>query len=240
MFDNAIANLVGMVNHFHLKEDYNKSVCELGNQTFMNTPMQRNIVGGQAKDTAHWFYMLGFTRYLAIDVNTRMNAEPMDLNFVLKDRYGFDEQFDMVTNNGTGEHIFNQASVFENMHNLTKKGGWMLYVLPFQKHCDHGFYNFQPNLFAALAEQNNYIVDRSIVANAMWTRDVKIPLTVERQTSLCNDINLWNDWDPKWDPEILIAMQKTDDAPFRIPFQGLYRKDIEDPDIQKSYKDIPN
>jgi SAM-dependent methyltransferase len=235
MFDNAIANLVGMVHNKHFKGTSDNSVCDLGNQTYMNTVMQRKIIRGKTvNSTKEWYAELGFTEYLAIDVNTKLDAVALDLNYVLKDRYGFEQEFDVVTNNGTGEHIFNQLSVFQNMHNLCKVGGFMLHVLPFQKHCDHGFYNFQPNLFAALAEQNDYVLDRSFISNAMWTHNTPTKFTVNRQKSLADDCDAYN-WG-KWDPEVLVAMRKTSDKPFEIPFQGLYKKDIAEKNIEINYK----
>lgn len=74
---------------------------------------------------------IGFIDYKAIDVNDKLKAIPMDLNFILKDKFNYIEQFDLVRNNGTGEHIFNQASVFENMHNLLKKVGLCLIFFHF-------------------------------------------------------------------------------------------------------------
>ena len=246
MFDNAIANLVSMVHTRHFKKTSKLpglskdstlvgSVCDLGNQTYMDTELQRKLINGKTvSSTKEWYAELGFEEYLAIDVNTKLDAVALDLNYVLIDHYGFDKQFDIVTNNGTGEHIFNQLAVFTNMHNLCKVNGFMLYVLPFQKHCDHGFFNFQPNLFSALAEQNDYIIDRSIISNAMCTKGHEVKFTVERQTRLAEDLGVY-DWG-KWDPEVLVAMRKTSDKPFEIPFQGLYKKDIAEKNIENKYK----
>ena len=61
-----------------------------------------------------------------------------------------------MTNNGTGEHIFNQASVFEWMHALCKSGGVMLHLLPMKGWLNHGFYNYNPVLFRDLAQANKY------------------------------------------------------------------------------------
>ena len=80
----------------------------------------------------------------------------MDLNRNFSRDYNFDDQFDLVTNNGTGEHVFDQKIVFENMHNLTKVGGIMLNILPFSLSINHGFFNFQPVLFRDLAYANDY------------------------------------------------------------------------------------
>ena len=45
---------------------------------------------------------------------------------------------DLVINNGTGEHVFNQHALFLNFHNLTKINGIMLNILPFIDWINHG------------------------------------------------------------------------------------------------------
>ena len=70
-----------------------------------------------------------------------------------------------MVNNGTGEHVFNQHNLFENMHNLTKENGLILNILPFIDWINHGFYNYNPLLFADLAASNNYEVINMSIAN---------------------------------------------------------------------------
>lgn len=113
-------------------------------------------VNDQKPGTAAYYKALGFSSYDAIDVNSKYGSLVMDLNVDLQERYGFDRQFDLVTNNGTGEHIFNQYAVFKNAHNLTRVGGIQLYVLPFHNWMNHGFFNFNPILFGDLAAANKY------------------------------------------------------------------------------------
>ena len=139
----------------------NPTVCELGNQRLKNNKSrsrlyQRLGIHTTPTSTKEFFINLGFTKYLAIDVNTDMDAVAMDLNTDISKQYNWTEQFDLVTNNGTGEHVFNQYTVYKNTHDLTKVGGYMIHVLPFYRWVDHGFFNTQPNLYPCLALQNNY------------------------------------------------------------------------------------
>ena len=108
--------------------------------------------------TSEFFKLLGFADYKAIDLNSAYGSYSMDLNSDLEEKYGFKETFDLVTNNGTGEHIFNQYSVFKNMHQLTAKNGIMLHIMPFVNWVNHGFFNFHPILYLDLAKVNNYKV----------------------------------------------------------------------------------
>lgn len=113
--------------------------------------------------TGDYFRALGFSNYTAIDVNSVYGSLIMDLNVDLREAHGYTQTFDLVTNNGTGEHIFNQLSVFKNMHQLTNVGGMQLFVLPFYNWMNHGFFNFNPLLFTDLAAANGYEVVRLAV-----------------------------------------------------------------------------
>src|SRR5512139_885348 len=79
-------------------------------------------VEDQKPQTATYYRALGFSQYDAIDVNSKYGSMIMDLNVDLRETYGFETRYDLVTNNGTGEHIFNQSMVFKNMHQLTNVG----------------------------------------------------------------------------------------------------------------------
>ncbi len=118
----------------------------------------------RAPATAAYYRALGFTRHDAIDVNGRYGSLVMDLNQDLRRTYGFARTFDLVTNNGTGEHVFDQRAVFENVHALAKPGGVMLHVLPFFNWLNHGFYAFSPLLFLDLAAANGYEILRLSLA----------------------------------------------------------------------------
>lgn len=166
------------------------SVIELGNQTLKaDDDALRAILArtrsregvdrdgleallGQAKAArgeraADLYRLLGFADYRAIDVNDRYGSLVMDLNKDLADAYGFRETFSLVTNNGTGEHVFDQAAIHRNAHALARPGGVILHVQPFVDYHNHGFYSIQPNLFHALAAANDY----ALLALGVATRD---------------------------------------------------------------------
>ena len=150
-FTNLITEAIDSVYN-DIKAGKTPTVCELGNQRLKNNKSRSKIFNARgitqhANTTKEYFQALGFGKYLAIDVNTEKDAVAMDLNLDCKQAYNFTEQFDLVTNNGTGEHVFNQYTVFKNMHDMTKVGGYMIHVLPFYRWVDHGFYSFHPNLF---------------------------------------------------------------------------------------------
>ena len=159
--------------------DQAPTVLELGNQTFnadakaFKVVLERlqgnprvDLVGlkrlasipvEERQDRVQEYYkLLGFTNYQAIDVNELYGSLVMDLNQRLDAAYAYRDTYSLITNNGTGEHVFSQESVFYNVHSLTRPGGLMLHSMPFVEYVNHGFYSFHPNLYYALARANHY------------------------------------------------------------------------------------
>lgn len=122
------------------------SVCELGDQYVTYESPHR---------LAREFYEdLGCTRYDSIDANGRATIA-FDLNRKWKARV---EPYDLVTDFGTGEHIFNQAEVWRTLHVLTKKNGFIVFDRPAQGYEAHGFYGVHETLYRDLAAANRYLL----------------------------------------------------------------------------------
>ena len=190
---------------------------------------------------------LGFREYSAIDVNTELKSIPMDLNFVLSEKYNFNKAYDLVTNNGTGEHIFDQKVVFENIHNLCKVGGVMIHVLPFSPWINHGFYNFNPNLFRDLVAANEYEWCFFFVAQNIGNY-IKCPTEMNSWTfyEQKKPLNPFSDLEKALEKlhnrnvnpqnvSIVAAFKKILAKPFSVPMQGRYVNDLND-DLKKEYK----
>lgn len=241
-FNNLATKAVGSVVKKILTANSTPSVVELGNQTLKNSKSrgeiykQLNIESpGELTGTKSWYQSLGFSRYLAIDVNTERDAVAMDLNLDLKSDYGFREQFDLVTNNGTGEHVFNQYTVFKNAHDLCRTGGFMIHVLPFYRWVDHGFFNYNPNLFPCLANQNNYILHQLWIASSdaeyLHMLDVS-NLSRNKGWRAKLDLDSWTS-----DPMVAAVFEKTTNDQFQIPIQNLYGgTNIDSDEIGSRYK----
>jgi len=219
------------------------NIVEFGNQRFGAQGVVHGV--GNVSTTKQFYDRLGFTQYLAIDVNTDMGAVVGYLNEPLSS-WKFPEEvsgrFDLVTNNGTGEHIFDQAAVFRNAHDLCRVGGVMLHVLPFSPWINHGFYTFQPILFRDLAAANGYeimfiVIDHRDdggreVPKADWPR-----LFVEKQPQhLIKLMSLLRQGAPTVDLLIGVAMHKKGSEPFRKPLQGKYQGDVETDDLRSKYQ----
>lgn len=75
------------------------------------------------------------------------NNQPLELS----------REYDVVTNLGTSEHIFNQYNVFSSIHRATKRNGLMIHCLPL-KHSPHGLFTYNVDFFISLCASNNYEV----------------------------------------------------------------------------------
>jgi hypothetical protein len=165
---------------------------------------------------------LGFT-YRCIDLDPQFNSIPLDLNFdecpaEHVGKYGF------VTNHGTSEHVLNQYNVFKIMHDLTKVGGFMLHAVPFTVHLDHGFFNYQPNFFEALARYNSYETG-GIWVGPGWQVASFIPWEVDLLDYLVLN--------SKTTHLLVVLLQKKYDQPFCVPFQGVYEAMTSEKDMAR-------
>lgn len=105
------------------------------------------------------FKALGFKKILSIDFSSYEGAEIiLDLNEPIDKK--FNNTADIVFDSGTSEHIFDQKTHFNNLFNLVKKNGFIIHILPVDL-IDHGFYNFNKELFDNLYLANNFKPIRS-------------------------------------------------------------------------------
>jgi SAM-dependent methyltransferase len=163
------------------------SVCELGDQAMCGGPTKTAL----SKD---WYAERGCGRYVSIDGNGR-GTFTADLNQpLIVEELGC---FDLVTDFGTGEHIFDQAQVWRTMHDLTKPGGYIAFDRPAQGYQKHCFYLTNECLFRDLAAANGYAV--------IW---------LERQTMTRGELIRG------------VFQLPTHDRPFAVPQQGRYQDDL--------------
>lgn len=129
-----------------------KSIADLGPQD-LSSDLRVSEPGGTADlvDSKDLYSKWGLQDYTAFDLFDS-RAEIVDLSIDLKRT----DSWDIVTNFGTSEHIFNQFAFMKNCHDLTKPGGISLHALPVASGIDHGFFNYHPTFFRSLAIANNY------------------------------------------------------------------------------------
>src|SRR5580765_1733788 len=101
---------------------------------------------------------LGATTVEALDASTYEGATRVhDLNEPVPAAWR--EQFDLVFDGGTLEHVFNFAAALKNCMQMVKPQGRFVSVTMPNNWCGHGFYQFSPELFfRALGPENGFSV----------------------------------------------------------------------------------
>ena len=140
-----LADSLDMVRALELPRRF--AVCELGDQ-FVTEPMPRVL----AREV---YQQMGCGRYVSIDANGLNDALPMDLNKPIRSRT-LVGRFDLVTDFGTGEHVFDQKTVWFNVHNMCKPGGVVAFDRPCQGYDGHCYYLISEELIRDLADANEY------------------------------------------------------------------------------------
>jgi SAM-dependent methyltransferase len=165
-----------------------------------------------------WQVFLGPDTYAAIDMDgVDARAHKFDLN----EPVPLKEQFDVVCNFGTAEHVFNVYQVFKTIHELTKPGGWMLHGLPFQGWVDHGFYSFHPTFFFDLAETNHY-------ASAVFFYAEVSPLRIVAVKGRDTLHEMVERGEIGANAMLFTAFRRPlGDGPFKAPMQGYYARRLD-------------
>jgi len=117
--------------------------CELGNQRIDRKP---------AKDV---YLARGVDAHIAIDLNGKDGAMPLNLDDPVP--FMFRDQFDVVTNYGTSEHVNDQYHVFKNGHEMCKLNGILINIVPLEGHWPgHCRYFYTETFTTALAAACGY------------------------------------------------------------------------------------
>ncbi|HJO59026.1 MAG TPA: hypothetical protein QF772_12500 [Nitrospinaceae bacterium] len=170
-------------------------------------------LGRICKGASRDFYEAIGMEYASLDTSSAFGAFVFDLNFdaVPEELCG---KFDLLTNFGTSEHVFNQYNNFKTAHDFVRKGGAFMHFMPFLGYVDHGYYSFQPCFYNDLAGANDYDIlgmwlnpdgrhDSYLIP---WTPDILKHLSL-KATNYSG---------------LFVLMRKTKDEAFKIPFQGRY------------------
>ncbi len=175
-----------------------------------------------------WQTFLGSHSYEAIDLHgTDARVHKFDLN----EPVPLEDQYDIVCNFGTAEHVFNVYQVFKTVHERAKPGGLMLHGLPFQGWVDHGFYTFQPTFFFDLAIANTYAPIVFLYAEIDPTRIVNIQgrKTLHEMTK---------NGEIGKNALLYAALRKSSaEEPFKIPMQAYYSQRL-DKESAERWKDL--
>lgn len=109
-----------------------------------------------------------------------------DLNQPIPARWN--QQFDVVFDGGTLEHVFDFSTAIKNCMQLLRLQGRFVSVTIPNNWCGHGFYQFSPELFfRVLSPANGFsVVEMFIAELGGRCYAVKDPATVQSRVELCN------------------------------------------------------
>lgn len=174
-----------------------------------------------AYEPARVFYRAVFDprSYTAIDINPPIYDHWLQVD--LNEPFAHDRRYGVVINNGTAEHIFDQANFYRTMHELTAPGGVMLHWGPCVGWYDHGFYANQPGLLLDLAKANDYEV--KLIGLAL--EDAWLPIDpVEQILPFVTERSQTEPVPGIMDEaaSLCAVLVRRGDVPFRVPFQETY------------------
>lgn len=168
----------------------------------------------------HFYRAIGFKRYACMDIggglsgielsrrselapnNMRWNALKQDLNLPLA-YPDLAEKFDVVTDYGNNEHVFNVIQAYRTQHDLCRPGG--LLIVQQQVYDGNGYYCFNPSFYETLAAANDY----EIIFSAYEFNNQFVPVEIDIESILHREVPLG----------LAYIMRKNHSAPFRVPTQ---------------------
>jgi len=132
-----------------------RNVLTLGHQrSYISVGLQKRIAKelGVVKESITQEYSDGFLKAIGVenlqilDISSYENATIIhDLNTPIPN--SLRNQFSLVIDIGTSEHVYNVTQSLENLRDLCKAQGHVLVVSPANNWLGHGFYQFSPELF---------------------------------------------------------------------------------------------
>ncbi|MCJ2165942.1 MULTISPECIES: class I SAM-dependent methyltransferase [unclassified Pseudodesulfovibrio] len=233
----AVQAIVGLWKDKHFEGK--KKVLEIGSQElhltfddFKNLMESYGVDGFQEKNFEEWgwedrgkcyfaerlYSLLGFEDYACFDMNGDNKAIAHDLNFPFMDDSHWG-QYDLVTDFGCAEHIFNVSEVYRTMHQVCRPGGIFIHCQ--QMFNTNGYYLFEPSFYEDIAAANGYEILFSsfiVTAHSSIKESGKYSWLLPMSSELIEIM----DWTKISSIGLLYAMKKTKDADFQLPYQGSY------------------
>lgn len=226
------ANWYGDVPYEQLSDD----ICRLDGDLEKQIELLQRLIevvraqqSNMSWDVAKIFYrvFLDYRETVAIDFGGTEKSLKLDLNQPIT----LGQEFDVVYNGGTAEHVFNVWQFFKTVHDHTASGGVMIHGAPFTGWIDHGFFNFNPTFFWDLAAANGYIVQLFLYTELTPLKIIRIPQR-EQLEEMAKDGQIGTN------SNIYAVFKKPDDSrPFVIPQQGYYANTVSE-QVKENWKTL--
>lgn len=156
-FDRTL--MLGRQNIFVGKNEFAKILEQLGRET------DAQLLSSLAKSGDYadrFFAALGAKSVDSMDASDFEGASVVhDLNKPVPP--DLREQYDVVFDGGTIEHVYDFPSAIRNCMSMVKVGGHLILYTPSNNFMGHGFYQFSPELFfRLLSKENGFAMGRTI------------------------------------------------------------------------------
>jgi SAM-dependent methyltransferase len=146
-------NLAVLLREMAAEHQLAGRVVMLGEQTLDFDPTGFASAATTAETTTRspaerFFRYLGFSDAASIDIDIDGGEGAdhlLDLNVDVTPQM-LVEQFDLVLNGGTLEHVFHVPNALAHVSRLLRPDGVVVHVLPCNNWVEHGFYQFSPTL----------------------------------------------------------------------------------------------
>ena len=182
-----------------------------------NIPQWKGTLDEANTSDVAFFWLLGGLAVQALDVSDFEGADiTHDLNRpVAADLH---EQFDLILDSGTLEHIFHVPQVLANVVRMLRRGGRVVHFTPTNNYTNHGFYQISPTLYADFYRANHFQDVRVFVAEQGNLRDPRASMRVYDLTARQPEIMLSS----HRLLSLAIATKTDASTPDTIPMQGYY------------------
>lgn len=236
------------LNELGLLKDF-KSVIEIGSQEIHiqkndfkelieiagldvnlveNIPNIKNWPFSPRASSKYLYEILGIKDYKSIDINGKYGAIVHDLNKPFNDTSMFNK-FDIATDFGSCEHVFNVSECYKTLHKLLKPGGYLIIDQAILK--GNGYFKFDEVFFEGIAAANNYkiIFSSYVITTGEKTKNGSYyQFHIPRNHKLLDvlDYSKLGNIDKSDGIGIFAVMQKITDEEFKTPYQGTIYNDI--------------
>lgn len=170
------------------------------------------------------YELLGASQYNCLDLNGELGSISHDMNLPFDNKlyYG---KYDLVSDHGCNEHIFNVAEAYRTMHRLCKPNGILVNIQSVWR--GNGYYCFDESFFEGIAAANKYRIlyssyivrPKSSAIGSANDPQFHIPVS-----ELLLDVI---DWSKTSTIGICYVFQKQSDGDFKFAYQGDFLSQIE-------------
>ena len=147
---------------------------------------------------------LGASRYDTVDGHGGGGAHRFDDDAERSIEAVSIAEFDLVTNYGATASLFDQATVFRNIHIWTAAGGLMIHTAPLNGFGADGLICYPATFFATLAAANGYDVLGYFVGDSEGLHDCGARIPLHHPGAIVNGL-------------IVAVLRRVTTEPFRIP-----------------------